>query len=65
MKKLYKSRENKIVAGICGGIGEYYDIDPVVVRVVSVFLLFITGIIPFLLAYLIIYFIVPKNTLSR
>jgi len=31
MKKLYRSDTNKVLAGVCGGIGEYLDIDPVIV----------------------------------
>ena len=31
-KRLYKSRENKMIAGVCGGIAEYFDIDPTLVR---------------------------------
>lgn len=32
MKKLYRSRTNKMLAGVCGGLGEYFAIDPVLVR---------------------------------
>lgn len=32
MKKLYKSNRQKMVAGVCGGIAEYFDIDPTLVR---------------------------------
>lgn len=42
-KRLYRSRNNKIIAGICGGIAEYFDIDPVIVRLLMV-LLFIYGV---------------------
>ena len=31
-KRLYKSNENKMVCGVCGGIAEYFDIDPTLVR---------------------------------
>lgn len=31
-KKLYKSRENRVICGVCGGIGEYFNIDPTVIR---------------------------------
>ena len=43
MKQLYKSRTNKKVAGVCGGIGEYFDIDPTLVRVGVVALSFLAG----------------------
>lgn len=61
MKKLYRSQENKIVAGILGGIGEYFNIDPVIVRVLFVFLAFATGVLPFIVAYIVTLFIIPKH----
>jgi len=61
MKKLYRSRENKIFGGIIGGIGEYFDIDPTILRLFFLFLILITGIIPPIIAYIIALFIVPKK----
>lgn len=63
-KRLYRSRTNKVFAGVCGGLGEYFDIDPVVIRLLWVALTFITGIIPGILAYIIAIFIVPARPLS-
>ena len=31
-KRLYKSNENRIIAGVCGGIAEYFDVDPTLIR---------------------------------
>lgn len=58
-KKLYKSDENKVLLGICGGIGEYFDIDPVIVRVILVVLIFLgfSGVF----AYIVAAFIIPKR----
>jgi len=58
-RKLYRSEDNKIFLGICGGIGEYFDIDPVIVRVILVALIFVgfSGI----LAYIVAAFIIPKR----
>lgn len=61
MKNLYRSNDNKIFAGILGGLGEYYNIDPVLLRAGFVFVMFITGLLPGLLAYLICIFIIPKK----
>lgn len=61
MKKLYKSDSNKIFAGIFGGLGEYLDVDPVLLRLLAVFVCFSTGILPFILGYIITCFIVPKK----
>lgn len=60
MKKLYRSSTNKVMLGIIGGLGEYWDIDPVVLRLGFVFLVLMTGFFPGILAYIIALFIVPK-----
>ncbi len=35
-KRLYRSRENKMICGVCGGIGEYFNVDPVLIRLAMV-----------------------------
>lgn len=37
-KRLYKSRQHRMLCGVCGGIGEYFDIDPTIVRLIFVLL---------------------------
>ncbi len=61
MKKLYKSNKNKIFAGVIGGIGEYFDIDPVILRLVWVLIVIFTGFVPGLIAYLISILVVPEK----
>lgn len=61
-KRLYRSSENKIIGGVCGGIGDYFDIDPTLVRVITVLIFLATGI--GFLAYLIGWIIIPKRTMS-
>jgi len=61
MKKLYRSNTNKVFAGIIGGIGEYFDVDPVLLRILWLLILAATGLIPGLIVYLIAIFIVPKK----
>lgn len=61
MKRLYRSETNRKIAGVCGGIGEHLDIDPTIVRLVSVVFAFATGIIPFLIGYLVAWWIVPSG----
>lgn len=51
MKRLYKSRTDKKVAGVCGGIARYFDIDPTIIRVIWAILFFACG--TGLLAYII------------
>jgi phage shock protein C len=61
MKKLYLSRKDSKISGVCGGIGETYDIDSTVVRIVTVFLCLATGILPLLVTYVVARLIMPKQ----
>ena len=56
MKKLYKSRSQRMIAGVCGGIGEYFSIDPTLVRLgfVALSAIFGGGIIAYIVAAIII-----------
>lgn len=58
-KKLYRSETNKIFAGIIGGLGEYLDVDPTLLRLAWVVLVVLTGIFPGVIAYFVALFIVP------
>lgn len=60
MKRLEKSSTNIVVSGVLGGIGEYFDIDPVVVRVIFVFLTFLGMGWPVPL-YIILAFLMPEG----
>lgn len=55
-KKLYKSNSNKMIDGVCAGVGEYFDIDPTLVRLAWVlFGMFVgSGIIAYIIAAIII-----------
>ena len=59
MKKLYRSETNKRIAGVCGGIGEMLNIDPTIVRVAVVVLALTTGILPFVVGYIIAWVVFP------
>lgn len=61
MKRLYRSRRNRVLAGILGGIGEYFNIDPTLVRIIFLVLLALTGFFPFTIIYLAAYFIIPQE----
>jgi phage shock protein PspC (stress-responsive transcriptional regulator) len=58
-KKLYRSRTNRMVAGVCGGLGEYFSIDPTLVRLAIVFFSLWWG--GGLLVYLIAWFVIPEG----
>src|SRR3954463_1072886 len=55
--RLYRSRSQKMIAGVCGGLGEYFDVDPVLIRLLFVVTAFISGI--GILAYIVLWIVVP------
>lgn len=61
MKRLYLSSTDKKLAGVCGGIAEYLDLDPTIIRLLTIILALITGVLPLCLAYLIAWMIVPRT----
>ena len=61
MKKLYRSNDNKIIAGIVGGLGEYFGSDPVLLRLIWILIVVFTGVVPGVIAYIVAAFVVPKK----
>ncbi len=61
-KRLYRSESEKMIGGVCGGIAEYFKIDPVIVRLIAVALIFVNGI--GLLAYLIGWVVIPRKSVA-
>ena len=59
MKRLYRSRTHRVIGGVAGGIGEYLDIDPVLVRILFILALFAGGV--GFLAYIIAWIIIPEQ----
>ena len=63
MKRLYKSRKDKMIDGVCGGIAEYFDVDPSLVRILFVLFFFFGGAA--IIAYVIGAIIMPREPLER
>ena len=59
MKKLYRS-SNRVMAGVCGGIAEYFDIDPTLIRVAYVVLSLFSATFPGVLLYIILMILIPN-----
>lgn len=59
MKRLYRSRQNRMIFGVCGGLGEYFNIDPTIVRVLFLASFFLAGTGGIL--YIIMGIIVPES----
>ena len=62
-KQLFRTSEQRVLAGICGGLGEYFDLDPVLVRLLAVIGLF-ASYGTAILVYLIAWIIIPERTLE-
>jgi len=58
-KKLYRSRSDRKIAGVCGGLAKYFDTDPVLIRVLAVILLLCGS--AGLIAYIILWIVVPEE----
>lgn len=56
-KRLYRSRSDRMIWGVCGGLAKYFNIDPTIVRVIAVLLIFANGF--GILAYIILAIVVP------
>jgi phage shock protein C len=57
MKRLYRSPNQKMIAGVCGGVAEYFNVDPTIVRLAWVLFGFAAG--SGILAYIVAWIIVP------
>ena len=65
MKKLTRSTSDRWVAGICGGIGEYFEIDPNVIRVLWVIITVLTGFVAGIIIYILLWIILPEQGQAR
>ena len=58
-KKLYRSKKNRVIAGVCGGIGEYFNVDPTLIRLLWIIFLLLAG--SGIIAYIIAWIIIPEE----
>ena len=59
IKRLYRSKKNRIIAGVCGGIGEYFNIDPTIIRLLWVLFTLLGG--SGIIAYIVAWIIIPEQ----
>ena len=62
-KTLYRSQEQQMIGGVCGGLAEHFDIDPTWLRLLAVLLIFASGF--GLVAYLVAWIIIPRGPLPQ
>jgi len=60
-RRLYRSRTNRVFAGVCAGIADYFEADPTAVRLLTVLIAVFTAVVPMLLLYLVAAIIVPPD----
>jgi phage shock protein C len=61
MDKLYRSKSEAKIAGICGGIGEMLNVDPTIIRLAAIFAALLTVIFPFVIVYIVGWIIIPES----
>ena len=61
VKVLHRSRKNRMIAGVCGGLGEHFGIDPTLVRIVYVVGSILSVAFPGILVYLILWVVIPEE----
>ena len=59
-QRLYRSEKDRMIAGVCGGLGELLDVDPTIIRVIFVLLALMAG--HGILLYIILWLIMPKES---
>jgi phage shock protein C len=63
-KRLYRSRSERMIAGVCGGMGKYLGLDATVIRLLFALLTLFTGVVPGLILYIVLMFVIPDEPLS-
>ena len=61
MKKLYRSKTNRQLCGVCGGLADYINLDATVVRLLVIVIGLCTAIVPLLLFYIIAAVVIPED----
>jgi len=61
IKRIYRSKKDRMLGGVCGGMAEYFNTDPVLIRILWVIFSLITAVLTGILAYAICWIIIPEN----
>ena len=61
MKRLKRSNKQRIIAGVCGGMAEYFNMDPTMVRLIYVAVSILSVAFPGILVYIILWIVVPES----
>ena len=63
-KKLYRSLTQKMMAGVCGGLAEYFDIDVSIIRLIFIAIALASALIPMFIFYIIAWIVIPSQAAS-
>ena len=61
MKRLKRSNKQRIIAGVCGGMAEYFNMDPTMVRLIYVAVSILSVAFPGILVYIILWIVIPES----
>ncbi|WP_459910699.1 PspC domain-containing protein [Desulfotomaculum defluvii] len=61
LKRLFRSRSQRMIAGVCGGIAEYFNADPTIVRVIYILGSLLSVAFPGIIIYIILMIIIPSE----
>lgn len=64
-KKLYRSRKNRMIGGVCAGFAEYFGIDANIIRLSTVVIGIFTGFFPAIIVYVLALFVIPEKRLQK
>jgi phage shock protein C len=64
-KKLYRSSKQRMIAGVCGGLAEYFDMDVNIMRLLFVAISLLSVLVPMVIFYILAWIIVPEKELSK
>lgn len=62
ISRIYRSHDNKVFAGVFGGLGEFFNVDPVLLRLAFIFIFVFTGFAPAIIVYILAAIIMPKSS---
>ncbi|MET0779777.1 MAG: PspC domain-containing protein [Candidatus Saccharimonadales bacterium] len=60
-KKLYRSLTDRKIAGVCGGLGEFFNVDPTLIRLTWVVLSVLTAVLPGIAVYIVAVVLIPRH----
>ena len=61
VRRIYRTRDDAMLAGVCSGVGQYFRLDPVLIRLILVALALVSAVFPALIFYAVAWFLIPQE----